>query len=115
MELLKEVLLPFTTAFLGGFAGWFFKRHRLAIENRQLDKTAEAQEITNFGAAVGTWQKLVTALDDQIIKLLAQRKEDSRRITELTHEVYSLRQQVDRLQEQLSRYEGLDRDRKSVV
>lgn len=109
MELLKEVLLPFTTAFLGGFAGWFFKRHRLAIENRQLDKTAEAQEITNFGAAVGTWQKLVTALDDQIIKLLAQRKEDSRRITELTHEVYSLRQQVDRLQEQLSRYEGLDR------
>lgn len=108
MELLKEVLLPFVTAFMGGFAGWFFKRHRLARENRQLDKTTEAQEITNFGAAVGTWQKLVSALDDQIIKLLAQRKEDSRRITELTHEVYSLRQQVDQLRKQLSRYECMD-------
>lgn len=115
MELLKEVLVPFVTAFMGGFAGWFFKRQRLARENRQLDKTTEAQEITNFGAAVGTWQKLVTALDEQIIKLLAQRKEDSRRITELTHEVYSLRQQVDQLRKQLARYECMDRPPATTV
>ncbi len=106
MDLIGQIFIPFATAFLGAFAGWFFKRHRLEKENVQLDKVNEAQDITNFGAAVDTWQKLVAALDDRIVKLLAQSKEDSTRIAELTQEVYNLRQQVDQLQKQLARYEG---------
>lgn len=106
MDLIGQIFIPFATAFLGAFAGWFFKRHRLQRENVQLDKANEAQDITNFGAAVDTWQKLVAALDEQIVKLLAQSKEDSTRISELTQEVYSLRQQVDQLQQQLARYQG---------
>lgn len=106
MDLIGQIFIPFATAFLGAFAGWFFKRHRLERENVQLDKANEAQDITNFGAAVETWQKLVAALDHQIVKLLAQSKEDSNRISELTQEVYNLRQQVDQLQKQLARYQN---------
>lgn len=113
MDLIGQIFIPFATAFLGAFAGWFFKRQRLQKENVQLDKANEAQDITNFGAAVDTWKKLVAALDEQIVKLLAQSKEDSTRIAELTQEVYNLRQQVDQLQKQLARYQGGEADQKN--
>lgn len=114
MDLIGQIVIPFATAFLGAFAGWFFKRHRLQKENVQLDKVNEAQDITNFGAAVDTWKKLVAALDEQIVKLLAQSKEDSTRIAELTQEVYNLRRQVDQLQKQLARYQGEEAERKNA-
>lgn len=100
-DLMIQILVPFLTAFLGGFAGWFFKRKRLEIENRNLKKTTESQDITNIDAAVRTWKNVVDALEEQVTKLLKQRQEYSNQIEELTKEVVGLRQQVRNLQKRL--------------
>lgn len=100
-DLMIQILVPFLTAFLGGFAGWFFKRKRLEIENRNLKKTTESQDITNIDAAVRTWKNVVDALEEQVTKLLRQRQEYSNQIEELTKEVVGLRQQVRNLQKRL--------------
>ncbi len=99
--LIYQILIPFATAFLGGFCGWFFKRKRIEKENQGLDDANKRQEITNIDAAVDTWQKVVDSLEVQIGKLLKQRQEDSRQISELSNEVCDLRRQVILLQSQL--------------
>lgn len=100
--LLYQIAVPFATAFLGAFAGWFFKRKRLERENKALDSENQRKEITNIDAAVATWQKVVDALELQIAKLLEQRKEDNHQIAELSREVCDLRREVNRLQSKLA-------------
>ena len=69
-ELLFQIGVPFATAFLGGFSGWFFKRKRIEIENRGLATSNHRQDITNIDAAVDTWRKVVDNLEEQISHLL---------------------------------------------
>lgn len=102
-ELLFQIGVPFATAFLGGFAGWFFKRKRIAIENRGLATHNHRQDITNIDAAVDTWRKVVDNLEEQVARLLEQRQKDSQQISELSREVLSLRNEVLGLQNQLAR------------
>lgn len=97
-----KILVPSISAFLGALITWLFNRHRTRREDSQLDKRNEAQSITNIDAAIKTWQKVVDALENQVEKLLAQRKEDSRQISELSQEVCDLRNQVRQLQEKLA-------------
>ncbi len=112
-----QIIIPFLTAFLGGFAGWFFKRKRLAKENKALDSENNRKDITNIDAAVDTWQKVVDALEGQVSKLLEQRQADSLQITELSRKVCELQMQVTNLkaalqsqseyQAKIERYEKL--------
>ena len=100
-----QIVVPFVTAFLGGFAGWFFKRKRLEKENEGLDSENDRKDIANIDAAVETWQKVVKALEEQISKLLAQRQEDSRKIEELSLQVSEL--QGKELEKKVARYERI--------
>lgn len=101
-EILIQIGVPFTTAFLGGFAGWFFKRKRYEIENRGLSTTNHRQDITNIDAAIDTWKKVVDNLEEQVARLLEQRQKDSLQISELSREVLTLRNEVMHLQNQLT-------------
>lgn len=105
-ELLLQIGVPFATAFLGGFAGWFFKRKRFEIENRGLDTSNDRQDITNIDAAVDTWRKVVDNLEEQIARLLEQRQKDSLQISELSQEVLNLRNEVLVLQNRLEQQAG---------
>ncbi len=105
-EILLQIGVPFATAFLGGFAGWFFKRKRFEIENRGLATTNHRQDITNIDAAVDTWRKVVDNLEEQIARLLEQRQRDSLQISELSREVLSLRNEVLCLQSKLEKQTG---------
>ncbi|MCM1042380.1 MAG: hypothetical protein NC396_08165 [Bacteroides sp.] len=102
-EILIQIGVPFATAFLGGFAGWFFKRKRYEIENRGLATTNHRQDITNIDAAIDTWKKVVDNLEEQVARLLEQRQKDSLQISELSREVLNLRNEVMSLQNQLAR------------
>ena len=105
-ELLFQIGVPFATAFLGGFAGWFFKRKRIEIENRGLATSNHRQDITNIDAAVDTWRKVVDNLEEQISHLLEQRQKDSLQISELSREVLNLRNEVLVLQNKLEQQAG---------
>ena len=104
-----QIVVPFVTAFLGGFAGWFFKRKRLEKENEGLDSENDRKDIANIDAAVETWQKVVKALEEQISKLLAQRQEDSRKIEELSLQVSELQGKVDGMRSRLKLTEKLEK------
>ena len=104
-----QIVVPFVTAFLGGFAGWFFKRKRLEKENEGLDSENDRKDIANIDAAVETWQKVVKALEEQISKLLAQRQEDSRKIEELSLRVSELQGTVDGMRSRLKLTEKLEK------
>lgn len=104
-----QIIVPFVTAFLGAFVGWFFKRHRLAKENQSLDHENDRKDITNIDAAVATWQKVVDALEGQIAKLLEQRKADADRIEQLGTKIVELQGKVDELQARLRLTEKLEK------
>lgn len=104
-----QIVVPFVTAFLGGFAGWFFKRKRLAKENEGLDSENDRKEIANIDAALETWQKVVEALEKQIDKLLAQRRADSLKIEALSRQVTELQGKVDGMQSRLRLTEKLEK------
>ena len=104
-----QIVVPFVTAFLGGFAGWFFKRKRLAKENARLARENDRKEIANIDAALETWQKVVEALEKQIDKLLAQRRADSLKIEALSRQVTELQGKVDGMQSRLRLTEKLEK------
>lgn len=104
-----QIIVPFATAFLGGFAGWFFKRKRLAKENEGLDSENDRRDITNIDAAVATWQKVVDALEGQIAKLLAQRQADADRIDRLGAKIVELQGKIDGMQARLRLAEKLEK------
>lgn len=80
---------------MGSVVGWIVGRARQKREVRRLD-------IDNIDAATETWKKVVDALEEQIEKLVEQRRQDSQQIFELTTEVLSLRSQVTELQSGLT-------------
>ena len=104
-----QIVVPFVTAFLGGFAGWIFKRKRLAKENEGVDSENDRKEIANIDAALETWQKVVEALEKQIDKLLAQRRADSLKIEALSRQVTELQGKVDGMQSRLRLTEKLEK------
>lgn len=108
-NLAYQILMPFATAFMGGLAGWFFKRKRLKKENEALDSENERKGIANIDAAVATWQKVVAALEGQIAKLLEQRKADAGRIEQLGAKIVELQGKVDAMQARLRLTDKLEK------
>lgn len=104
-----KILVPALTAFFGAFAGWFFKRKRMALENSHLASENKKEDIQTIDAAVATWQKVVDALEEQISKLLDQRKGDAERIDTLSARIVELQDKVDDLQNRLRITEKLEK------
>ncbi len=83
MELLKEILLPIITTFVGALVGWFFGRPKEKAE-------LQTSELDNVDKAVKIYREMIEDLGEQLRKAISELNEAKTTIKELENTIEGL-------------------------
>ncbi|GIZ15310.1 cell wall anchor protein [Capnocytophaga catalasegens] len=83
MELLKEILLPVITTFVGAFVGWLFGRPKEKAE-------LQTNELDNVDKAVKIYREMIEDLGEQLRKAITELNAAKTTIRELESTVEGL-------------------------
>lgn len=83
MELLKEILLPVITTFVGALVGWFFGRPKEKAE-------LQTSELDNVDKAVKIYREMIEDLSQKYAKAISDLEKANQRVKELESSVEEL-------------------------
>ncbi len=83
MELLREIVLPIITTFVGALVGWFFGRPKEKAE-------LQTSELDNVDKAVKIYREMIENLSNELRRAIAELNEAKTTIRELESTIEGL-------------------------